>query len=102
SRPLPLLKLPPKPGESWQSLIKDRDNGRVVERRGVYLVGEDDVKVPLATYKKAITLSGEISTGGVRREEFTFWFADGGGMVKQRVRVDGKTAVYERKEHIKP
>jgi hypothetical protein len=62
--------------------------------QGLYLMGEEDVTVPAGKYR-AVTLQGEINLLGGKQTTFTYWFAEGVGMVKQVVRQDGRTAVYE-------
>jgi hypothetical protein len=90
SSPLRILKLPPKAGEHWRSDLKDKAS----LRKGVYVMGEEEVTVPAGTYK-AVTLRGEISEPGDRTTDVKYWFAEGVGMVKQLVRTAAHTAVYE-------
>jgi hypothetical protein len=97
SPPLRMLKLPPKAGDSWQTDL--RENNAL--RKGIYVQDEEDVTVPAGTYR-AVTLRGEISEAGVRTTDFKYWFAEGVGMVKQVVRKDGQTAVFELERFEKP
>ncbi len=90
SSPLRILKLPPKAGEHWRADSRDKNP----LRKGIYIMGEEEVTVPAGTYK-AVTLRGEIVEEGGRTTDVNYWFAEGVGMVKQLVRTDGQTAIYE-------
>ncbi len=86
--PLRLLKLPPRPGDHWET--KSRDGSG----RHVYLLEEGDVTVPAGSYR-AMILRGEVVEDGRRHSAFTYWFAPGVGVVKQLVHKGNETAVYE-------
>jgi hypothetical protein len=90
SPPMPLLKLPPRPGRSWR--FDFRSGGTT--QRGVYVLSEEEVEVPAGTYK-AVTLRGEILQRGVRQMALNYWFVRGVGMVKQVVELPEATRVYE-------
>jgi hypothetical protein len=88
--PLRFLKLPPHGGESWTIGFREGNAART----GVYLLEKGEVTVPAKKYH-ALILRGEIQENGMPKRAFTYWFAEGVGMVKQAVRGDKRTLVYE-------
>jgi hypothetical protein len=90
STPLPILKLPPRPGRTWR--VNFNKGGR--PSQGLYLLGEEKVHVPAGAYH-AITLHGEVREGAAQTLAFTYWFAPGVGMVKQVLKKGGRATVYE-------
>jgi hypothetical protein len=90
SRPLRILKLPPRPGEQWEATFQLG----TTQGKGLYRMGEEEVVVPAGRYK-AVTLTGEITEDGLRAAAFTYWFAEGVGIVKQSIRSGEQRKVYE-------
>jgi hypothetical protein len=98
SAPLPLFKLPPTPGTTWQ--VNFKIGGRAHE--GTYSIGPaEEVTVPLGKLM-AVPLQGEILEHGVRQLAFTYWFARGLGMVKQVMQLPTQTLVYELEKLDRP
>jgi hypothetical protein len=98
SRPLPILKLPPTPGETWD--IRFKIGGH--DRQGTYRIGKaEPVEVPLGKFE-AVPLQGQILEGGIRQVAFTSWFARGTGMVKQVIRTREQTLTYELEKVERP
>lgn len=90
SQPLPILKLPPRPGLTWTVDFKKAGG----TYRGVYLVGAETVEVPFGRFQ-AVTLQGELTRGGIRQVSFLYWFAENVGLVKQVIRLPKETLTYE-------
>jgi hypothetical protein len=98
SAPLPILKLPPTPGTTWQVNFKLGGH----DREGTYLLGKaEEVTVPLGKLE-AIPLQGEILEHGARQTAFTYWFARGVGMVKQVLQLPPQTLTYELEKLERP
>jgi hypothetical protein len=89
-RPLPLLRLPPTPGKTWN--VNITRGGR--KTRQTYLIGEGEVTVPAGKFA-TVTLRVEAVADGERTGAFTYWFAKDVGLVKQELRLEGRTEVYE-------
>lgn len=82
--PVCFLKLPARKGESWK--IEARLEGETI--RATLRVGEEDVTVPAGRFK-AITVSTEDGTVNDTPLRFTTWYAEGVGMVKQVIHLNG-------------
>jgi hypothetical protein len=98
SKPLPLLKLPPSPGLTWQ--VRFQIGGH--DRLATYRIGKtEEIEVPLGKFE-AIPLQSQIVEGGVRQMALTHWFAREIGMVKQVVQTEGQTRTYELEKFERP
>jgi hypothetical protein len=83
--PLPVVKLPVKPGETWDNRA-DSDAGAAALKKFT-LVGEEEVEVPAGKFK-AVRLDSETGPGAdtVRTSS---WYAPRVGLVKMKTVRDG-------------
>ncbi len=91
-RPIPILKLPPRQGESWEVAWP---RGKQ-QRTAIFTTSAvaEEVEVPLGKYQ-ALAIFGEIREGG-DRTLFKYWFAPEVGLVKQVLQKQGgPMLVYE-------
>ncbi len=97
-RPIPILKLPPQKGDSWEV---DWPRGQQ-QRTAIFTTAAvaEEVEVPLGKFQ-ALTVHGEIrETEG--RTVFKYWFAAEVGLVKQVLQKQGGSMlVYELEKFAK-
>lgn len=77
--PILVLKLPPKPGDSWK--VDSKGDGTIF--RGGFQAAQQDVTVPAGTYKKAFRVASQDLEVNSLKPTITTYFAEGVGMVKQ-------------------
>jgi hypothetical protein len=86
SEPLCILKLPVKKDQTWKFDAKIATE----TVKGAFKSGEEDVKVPAGTYKKAVTsFTTECELNG-NKAEFKYWFAPDVGVVRQTMTIGGR------------
>jgi hypothetical protein len=90
--PIRILKLPPKKGDTWN--INAKGPGETLEGK-VTAGEEDEVKVPAGTYKKVVTsVCDDLKANGLECR-FTYYFAEGVGIIKQKVQIGTEMTVFE-------
>lgn len=89
--PVRIFKLPPTKGDTWKFETKMGPESV----KGTMRMGEDKVKVPAGEYTAFSAGSDDCKVGD--RPPFTFmnWYAQGVGMVKQTMKLEGKDVVIE-------
>jgi len=90
--PVCFLKLPPKKDEKPWTVSSKLGSETV---KATFKMGQEDVTVPAATYKNAFTSESKDCKVNDTEFQFTYWFAEGVGMVKQIVRVGTKEIAIE-------
>jgi hypothetical protein len=96
-KPVLLLKLPPKKGDSWTVEVKA--SGEML--KGTFKVDEEEVKVPAGTFKAfAVTFKQDTTVTGAVTVGCTYWFAADVGIVKLENKVGNQltTMVLEKFE----
>lgn len=88
--PVLILKLPPKPGDTWE--VSAKVGGETL--KGMLKEGEEDVKVPAGSYKAVTVAADDFDANGTKMA-FKYYFAKDVGMVKQDLDVNGQKAVIE-------
>ncbi len=90
--PVCILKLPPKKGDSW--MIDAKGPGETL--KGTVTAGEAaEVKVPAGVYMKVVTSTcTDLDANGLKCG-FTYYFAEGVGIIKQQVQVGNDKTVFE-------
>lgn len=100
TRPIPLLKMPPKRGQHWSVTFEQQRP----PQRGVFETGAEDVDVAIGSFhgpdvvrasRLAVTLRGEILAGEVPTVRFRYWFVWDVGIVKQVITTRERTVEYE-------
>jgi hypothetical protein len=85
--PMPLLKLPGKPGDTW---TWEPDPAGAAPRKTTYTLGkEEEVEVPAGKFK-ALRVESELDLGG-NVIKGTLWYAPGVGLVKSVTSSGGGT-----------
>jgi len=79
--PLPLLKLPAKPGETWD-WTNPTDRGKHTFK----IRGEEEVTVPAGKYKAVVVEQVQMRAGKPVRT--VYWFAPDVGLVKAATKLD--------------
>lgn len=80
--PMLILKLPQKNGDSWK--VDSKGDGMTF--RGGFQVAEQEITVPAGTYKTFRISSQDLEVNALKLTITTF-FAEGVGMVKQRIQM---------------
>jgi hypothetical protein len=90
--PVCILKLPPKKDDTWT--IDAKGPGETL--KGTVKAGEEaEVAVPAGAYKKVVTSTcGDLDANGLKCS-FTYYFAEGVGIIKQQVQVGADKTVFE-------
>jgi len=88
--PIPLLKLPPKPGEKWN--VESKLDGQLF--KGTLAVSEEPVQVPFGKFT-AVKVSGVDMDLNGQKFNVTYWFVSGIGMVKQVAELAGQKVIFE-------
>jgi hypothetical protein len=94
TKPVMILKLPPKDGEVWA--VETEISGSKIE--GSARCDFEKVKVPAGefdAYRVRGTYAVTAPDGKVSNPEFTFWFADGTGVVKLGTKSGGNDVILE-------
>jgi hypothetical protein len=88
--PVVFLKLAPKKGDTWKV------DSKVGEEtlKGTFEIGEDNVTVPSGIFKVITAISKDLDANGMKIN-FTYYFAEKVGMVKQVIEVSGQKVVIE-------
>lgn len=89
-RPLCFLKLPPRHGETWTAETLVADQRILLE----FVCGDEDIQVPAGKYR-AIRVTTTRFEVGDRKHSLTTWYAQGVGMVKTTITVDGVERIVE-------
>lgn len=90
-KPVQILKLPPKAGETWK--IDSKALGDSLQ--GTYKVGkEEDITVPAGTYKAFPVVTDDLDVAGIKVAE-TRYYAKDVGMIKQEIKIGGQTTIAE-------
>jgi hypothetical protein len=91
-KPVRILKLPPKKGDTWA--IDAKGPGEAL--KGTVKAGEEaEVKVLAGTYKNvATTTCDDLDANGLHCA-FTYYFAEGIGIIKQKVQIEKDMTVFE-------
>jgi hypothetical protein len=84
------LQLPPQKGKTWK--VNSEVDG--VKIKGTFIQDEEEITVPAGTFK-AVKVSSKDYTIGGRTMTLTYWFAEGKGIVKQRLEMDGYDWILE-------
>ena len=91
-KPVCILKLPPKKGDSWTIDAK----GPGESLKGTVKAGEEaEVKVPAGTYKKVATSTCDDLDANGLKCAFTYYFAEGVGVIKQQITIGAEKTVLE-------
>ena len=90
--PVRILKLPPKKGDSWP--IDSKGPGESL--KGSVKAGEEEeVKVLAGAYKKVVTSTCDDLEANGLKCGFTYYFAEGVGIIKQQVQIGNDKTVFE-------
>jgi hypothetical protein len=91
-KPVCLLKLPPKKGDTWPVEVKA--SGETL--KGTFKVDEEEIKVPAGTYKTfASALKQDSEKSATPAVGCTYYFAAGVGIVKQEIKVGNQLTTVE-------
>jgi hypothetical protein len=90
--PVRILKLPPKKGDTWTIDAK----GPGESLKGTVKAGEEDeVKVVAGSYKKVVTSTCDDLDANGLKCGFTYYFAEGVGIIKQQVQIGSDKTVFD-------
>jgi len=89
-KPVLLLKLPPKAGDTWT--VDSKALGEVI--KGTFKVTEEEVKVPAGTFKTFAVRTDDLDANGLKITA-TSYYASGTGLVKQEIKIGNNTTVVE-------
>jgi len=88
--PLCVLPSPAKIGQTWK--VASQVSG--LEVTGSFSLGEAEIVVPAGKYKTLTATSTDFAIAH-RKVPTTSWFAQGIGLVKQRIEIDGQETILE-------
>jgi hypothetical protein len=96
SKPIYLLKYPVKATEKWKDDVEIAGQKMSVE---VEVGKEEEITVPAGKYK-AVSSKVDGTMGGIQIVS-TYWFAEGVGIVKQVIDIQGQKVLMELEKHEK-
>jgi hypothetical protein len=89
-KPVLILKLPPKKGDSW--MVDCKVDGDPL--KGTFKVDDAEVTVPAGKFKGVAVSSDDLDANGLK-VNCTFYYAEGKGIVKQVIEIGGKKTTIE-------
>jgi hypothetical protein len=88
--PVQILTASPKKGDQWKINVKALKETLV----GTFKIEEQEIKVPAGTYKTVAVISEDLTAADVKTP-CTQWYAEGVGLVKTTVKVNGQEITLE-------